>query len=236
MNHSALFQSQQINQLLLPNRLAVAPMTRVSASADGVAGERMRQYYQRFAQGEFGLIVSEGIYIDQAWSQSYEFQSGLVNEAQQRGWRQVTQAVHQHGGRIFAQLQHAGALSQGNRYRTQTVAPSALRPKGEQMTFYRGEGAIRCRGRWRTGRFNRLSRTSPPRRSVRCMPVLTASRFMAPMATCWTSSSPPTVISAMTVGAGILSAGCRSAWRSSTRCVSGLAARCRWASACHRAR
>ncbi|MBH1929216.1 tRNA-dihydrouridine synthase [Serratia rubidaea] len=140
MNHSALFQSQQINQLLLPNRLAVAPMTRVSASADGVAGERMRQYYQRFAQGEFGLIVSEGIYIDQAWSQSYEFQSGLVNEAQQRGWRQVTQAVHQHGGRIFAQLQHAGALSQGNRYRTQTVAPSALRPKGEQMTFYRGEG------------------------------------------------------------------------------------------------
>ncbi|MDR7003142.1 2,4-dienoyl-CoA reductase-like NADH-dependent reductase (Old Yellow Enzyme family) [Paraburkholderia strydomiana] len=41
---------------------------------------------------------------------------------------------------MFAQLMHAGALSQGNVYRNHTVGPSAVRPKGEQMTFYWGEG------------------------------------------------------------------------------------------------
>ena len=55
-------------------------------------------------------------------------------------WQKVTGAVHAAGGKMAAQLMHAGALSQANRFRDQTVGPSAVQPKGKQMAFYRGDG------------------------------------------------------------------------------------------------
>lgn len=140
MRSSSLFSSTQIGNLLLSNRLAVAPMTRVSASENGLPGERMRAYYEDFARGGFALTITEGIYIDNAWSQTYAFQAGLINAEQASAWRKITDAIHAQDGRIFAQIQHSGALSQGNEYLDGTVAPSAVRPKGQQMTFYRGEG------------------------------------------------------------------------------------------------
>lgn len=135
-----LFNPGRIGNVTLNNRMVVAPMTRVSASEDGIASERMKKYYADFARGGFGLVISEGIYIDKAWSQTYAFQSGLTSSGQAAGWRGITDAVHQQGGRIFAQIQHSGALSQGNYHLQGTVAPSAVRPSGQQMAFYRGEG------------------------------------------------------------------------------------------------
>ena len=129
-----------INGLQLPNRLAVAPMTRVSASEDGHATTTMAQYYERFAQGGFGLVISEGIYTDQRHAQGYRFQPGITNSTQAQAWRAITERVHAQRGAMFAQLMHAGALSQGNRYSQGSAAPSAIRPKGEQMRFYYGEG------------------------------------------------------------------------------------------------
>lgn len=143
MTDKHLFQRTTLNRLSLKNRLLVAPMTRISASVDGVPGERMQQYYQRFARGGFAAVISEGLYIDEAWSQTYAFQAGLANRKQAIGWRSVTDSVHQHGGKIIAQLMHAGALSQGNIYRPETLAPSAIRPRGEQLSFYHGHGAYR---------------------------------------------------------------------------------------------
>ena len=140
MNASSLFSPGSIGKVGLKNRLVVAPMTRVTASEDGIASERMKIYYEDFARGGFGLVISEGIYIDRKWSQTYAFQAGLTSPEQIAGWRNVTDAVHEQNGRIFAQIQHAGALSQGNYFREGTVAPSAIRPTGKQMTFYRGEG------------------------------------------------------------------------------------------------
>lgn len=140
MTKHDIFYPGRINKMAAANRLVVAPMTRISASETGVAGERMRQYYARFAQGGFGTIITEGIYIDDAWSQTYSFQSGLINSEQVEGWRAITENLHQLGSRVIAQIQHAGALSQGNIYRTDTVGPSAIRPKGEQLKFYYGEG------------------------------------------------------------------------------------------------
>lgn len=140
MNHSPLFTALKGNNISLKNRLAVAPMTRVTASEDGCASEKMKRYYASLARGGFGLIITEGIYIDRAWSQTYAFQAGLTSTAQVNAWREITDAVHRQEAAIFAQIQHAGALSQGNHYVTETVAPSAIRPKGEQMPFYRGEG------------------------------------------------------------------------------------------------
>jgi 2,4-dienoyl-CoA reductase-like NADH-dependent reductase (Old Yellow Enzyme family) len=137
----ALFSPTRIGRLELPNRFAVAPMTRVSASEQGHATERMARYYKRFAEGGFGLVITEGIYTDQAYSQGYLFQPGLSCAEQAQSWRPVVDGVHGAGGKIFAQLMHAGALAQGNRFRCQPAAPSAIQPKGEQMKVYRGDGA-----------------------------------------------------------------------------------------------
>lgn len=121
----------------LRNRLAVAPMSRVSAGWDGVPTAAMSGYYARYAEGGFALIITEGIYTDGAYSQAYAAQPGLVTPAQVEGWRQVTDAVHAKGGLIVAQLMHAGALSQ---HLPCTIAPSAVQPAGVMMSEYGGEG------------------------------------------------------------------------------------------------
>lgn len=129
-----------IKNVQLANRLAVAPMTRVSATEEGMLTQAMHDYYLRFAKGGFGLIITEGLYTDQAFSQGYRFQPGLADDVQALAWAETTQALRANGARVFAQLMHAGALSQGNRFRDHTVAPSAVQPAGEQMSFYYGEG------------------------------------------------------------------------------------------------
>jgi 2,4-dienoyl-CoA reductase-like NADH-dependent reductase (Old Yellow Enzyme family) len=141
--HAPLFTPWQLNGLDLSNRLAVAPMTRISATPEGMPTETMARYYERFARGGFALVITEGIYTDQAYSQGYANQPGLSDLEQAKGWRPVVDAVHAAGGKIVAQLMHAGALSQANRFRTGTAGPSAVRPKGLQMAFYRGDGPYR---------------------------------------------------------------------------------------------
>lgn len=123
--------------LKLDNRVAVSPMTRVSATADGIPTPRIVSYYRSFAEGGFGVIITEGTYTDEIFSRGYANRPGLVTEAQLEGWRQVTEAVHAAGKPIFAQLMHAGALSQ---VLEETAGPSALQPKGEKMPEYGGEG------------------------------------------------------------------------------------------------
>jgi 2,4-dienoyl-CoA reductase-like NADH-dependent reductase (Old Yellow Enzyme family) len=137
---ASLFEPVALGPLTLPNRLAVAPMTRVSATADGMPTARMADYYAQFADGGFGLVITEGLYTDEAFAQGYLHQPGLANAAQRDAWRLIVEGVQARGGRVIAQLMHAGALSQGNPYRSGTVGPSAVRPKGTQMTFYRGAG------------------------------------------------------------------------------------------------
>lgn len=135
-----LFSPLQLGELSLSNRLVVAPMTRISAADDGSPTPRMASYYRAFADGGFGLVITEGIYTDRLYAQGYLNQPGLTNAVQAEAWRPVIDGVHAAGGRIVAQLMHAGALSQGNRYRGHTAGPSALQPKGRQMEFYRGSG------------------------------------------------------------------------------------------------
>jgi len=115
-------------------------MTRVTATEDGRATETMSRYYERFAHGGFGIVTTEGIYVDQAFSQGYIHQPGITDEAQANAWKPVVNGIKAHGALAIAQLMHAGAISQGNRFRDSTVGPSAIQPKGKQMTFYHGEG------------------------------------------------------------------------------------------------
>jgi 2,4-dienoyl-CoA reductase-like NADH-dependent reductase (Old Yellow Enzyme family) len=132
-----------IGALKLKNRMALAPMTRVSASEGGNATPAMARYYERFARGGFGLVITEGIYTDRQYAQGYLNQPGITDSEQALAWREVVEAIHRHESAAIAQIMHAGALSQANRFVDHAAGPSAIRPKGEQMKFYYGEGAYR---------------------------------------------------------------------------------------------
>ena len=138
--YPALFEPSQIGTLNIRNRLAVAPMTRVSAQQDGRVGPLMKAYYERFAAGGFGMIITEGLYTDELYSQGYYGQAGIASQEQAQSWQPVVAGVHAKGTVIIAQLMHAGALSQYNRFTDKTAGPSAVQPIGEQMSFYTGEG------------------------------------------------------------------------------------------------
>jgi 2,4-dienoyl-CoA reductase-like NADH-dependent reductase (Old Yellow Enzyme family) len=132
-----------MGSLKLKNRIALAPMTRVSASESGNATPAMARYYERFARGGFGLVITEGIYTDRQYAQGYLNQPGITDSEQALAWRAVVEAIHRHESAAIAQIMHAGALSQANRFVEQSAGPSAIRPKGEQMKFYHGEGVYR---------------------------------------------------------------------------------------------
>jgi 2,4-dienoyl-CoA reductase-like NADH-dependent reductase (Old Yellow Enzyme family) len=138
--YEPLFNTATIGRVHLKNRVALAPMTRVSATAEGLATERMASYYGVYADGGFGLLITEGLYLDEQASQGYFFQPGIATPAHAEAWKPVVERVHAAGAKIFAQLMHAGSQSQGNTHARTTLAPSAVRPKGEQLPMYGGSG------------------------------------------------------------------------------------------------
>lgn len=137
-----LFEKVKLGSVTLNNRVGVAPMTRVSASPEGFATEQMVSYYTKFVRGGFGFIITEGVYPDDKYSQGYFNQPGIINDEQVQSWKKVSEAVHNEGGKIFIQLMHAGAISQGNRFSKNTLGPSAVQPKGEMLSMYGGEGSF----------------------------------------------------------------------------------------------
>lgn len=137
---TSLFTPIAFAGIELGNRAVLSPMTRTSAKDDGRVHHDMVDYYRDFARGQFSLLITEGIYTDEAFSQGYANQPGLANQAQQNSWRCVVDAVHQQSGRIVAQLMHAGAQTQHNRFKDEVVAPSESRATGEMLSFYGGNG------------------------------------------------------------------------------------------------
>ena len=140
MDKNILFHSFKINKTNLNNRVGLAPMTRISATEEGYVTDKMVKYYRSFAKGGFGLIITEGTYIDDKNSQTYRYQPGIAFDGQAQVWKKVVDAVHEEGGKIFMQLQHSGPLSQENQFSEDNIAPSPVKPKGEQLKFYFGEG------------------------------------------------------------------------------------------------
>src|SRR3546814_11920996 len=83
-------------------------MTRVSSTEDGLATPRMAAYYRTFAEGGFGLVITEGIYTDRAYAQGYLDQPGLTDAAQTEAWRVVVEGVHAAGGTIRSEERRGG--------------------------------------------------------------------------------------------------------------------------------
>ena len=103
-----LFSPLNLGDLELPNRLVMAPLTRIRSGKSGVPGELVALYYTQRAS--LGLIVSEGTYPSHA-GQGFPGQPGLVEPEQLAGWKAVTDSVHAAGGRIVAQVMHAGRVT-----------------------------------------------------------------------------------------------------------------------------
>ena len=104
-----LFQPYRLNgTLTLANRFMMAPLTRCMAGPGLVPTAQMAAYYGRRAG--IGLIISEATII-RPDGQGYPNTPGIYSPEQIAGWKQVTEAVHAKGGKIFAQLWHVGRLS-----------------------------------------------------------------------------------------------------------------------------
>ncbi|MDK3019770.1 alkene reductase [Pseudodonghicola flavimaris] len=104
---SRLFTPYDLAGLSLPNRVVMAPMTR-SRAETGVPDDQTALYYAQRADA--GLLITEGAPVSPEGN-GYLYTPGIYTDAQEAGWAQVTQAVHDRGGRIFVQLWHVGRVS-----------------------------------------------------------------------------------------------------------------------------
>ena len=137
---SDLFQPVSFGPYLLANRIAMAPLTRSRAGADGAPRLLMAQYYAQRASA--GLVIAEGTNVSPQ-GRGYAFTPGLYTMAQVEAWQAVTRAVHAEDGRIFVQLWHVGRISHPSLQPggALPVAPSPIRPAG---TSYTGTGFEPC--------------------------------------------------------------------------------------------
>ncbi|MDR5776497.1 MULTISPECIES: alkene reductase [unclassified Caballeronia] len=119
-----------LGPVAMRNRVVMAPMTRSRADSHGLAGPLMREYYKQRAS--MGLIISEGLNTS---PQAIGVPStpGIYTDAQIASWRKITDAVHDSGGAIFAQLWHTGRVGHSSwRNGSLPVGPSAIRIEGQK--------------------------------------------------------------------------------------------------------
>jgi N-ethylmaleimide reductase len=129
-----LFSPLTIGTLTLPNRIVMAPLTRNRALPDGdVPYELHAEYYAQRASA--GLLISEGTQVSPD-GKGYIQTPGIYSTEQVAGWKKVTDAVHDKGGRIFAQLWHVGRVSHTSLQPNgqAPVAPSAITAKTKVFT------------------------------------------------------------------------------------------------------
>jgi 2,4-dienoyl-CoA reductase-like NADH-dependent reductase (Old Yellow Enzyme family) len=118
----SLFTPLQLGAIELPNRIFMAPLTRARAGREAVPNDLMARYYAQRAGA--GLIISEATGISReglGWPDA----PGLWNRDQVAGWKKVTSAVDQEGGRIVAQLWHMGRVVHSDLGGGQPVSASA---------------------------------------------------------------------------------------------------------------
>src|SRR5215813_3488268 len=106
-NLDALFKPYRLNELNLPNRAVMAPMTR-SMSPGGVPTGDVAGYYRRRAENGVGLIITEGTGVGRPAALNEPDMPRFHGEAALAGWKKVVDEVHAAGGRIAPQLVHVG--------------------------------------------------------------------------------------------------------------------------------
>ncbi|MDB5690905.1 MAG: NADH:flavin oxidoreductase [Sphingomonas bacterium] len=128
----SLFDPIQLGAIAAPNRILMAPLTRGRATRDHVPTEMMVEYYRQRASA--GLIISEATGISSE-GLGWPYAPGIWNDAQVEGWRKVTTAVHDAGGRIVLQLWHMGRVVHSSLSGVQPVSSSATTGPGDAHTY-----------------------------------------------------------------------------------------------------
>jgi len=127
-----LFDPLQIGDFVIENRVVMAPLTRARATRDHVPTARMATYYGQRAGA--GLIISEASPISRQGA-GWPWSPGFWTDEQVVAWQPVTQAVHDKGGKIVAQLWHMGRLVHPSLHGEQPVSASATTAPGEAHTY-----------------------------------------------------------------------------------------------------
>jgi len=133
MFNETLFSPLRLGAIELPNRIIMAPLTRMRAGDASVPTALNAEYYAQ--RSSAGLIISEGTAISPQ-AQGYPNAPGIYTAAQIAGWRTVTDGVHACGGRIVMQIAHNGRNSHSSLMpdRSSPVAPSAIPPTIPALT------------------------------------------------------------------------------------------------------
>ncbi len=125
-----LLESIKVGNAILKNSMVMAPMTRSRANINGVVGDSTVLYYAQRASA--GLIISEAINISKQAIGS-PLTPGIYTSEQINAWKKVTQAVHEKGGVIYAQLWHTGRVGHSLVKNGELpIAPSAIAIEGQQ--------------------------------------------------------------------------------------------------------
>ena len=136
----SLLRPFEHKSLKLRNRVAMAPMTR-TFSPGYIANDQVAGYYRRRAEGEVGLIITEGTFVGHKAANGYENVPAIFGDEAMAGWKKVVDEVHAAGGQIIPQLWHVGSVRKEGIGPDQHVpghSPSGLfkpgKPNGHAMT------------------------------------------------------------------------------------------------------
>jgi N-ethylmaleimide reductase len=132
-NKQALLNDVKLGDLLLKNRVVMAPLTRSRAdNPENVPTDLMAEYYAQ--RSSAGLIITEGSQISKR-AVGYINTPGIYSRAQVEGWKKITRAVHDRGGKIFLQLWHVGRMSHPDFHNGELpLSASALNPNSQSYT------------------------------------------------------------------------------------------------------
>ncbi|MEN0002041.1 MAG: 12-oxophytodienoate reductase, partial [Pseudomonadota bacterium] len=132
---AGLFEPLTIRGMTVPNRIAMAPMTR-SFSPGGIPGQDVVDYYKRRGDADVGLIITEGTTVDRGGASNDPRVPNFHADAALQGWRDVVNAVHETPGKIAPQLWHVGMMRKpgtGPDPDAVSDSPSGRTHKGKQV-------------------------------------------------------------------------------------------------------
>ncbi|ARG98363.1 alkene reductase [Legionella micdadei] len=139
MDSDILFSNFNLKGLHLKNRIVMAPLTRNRALPESDAPQQLNvDYYAQRASA--GLIISEATQISRT-GKGYAWTPGIYSPDQVAGWKRITEAVHDQGSAIFAQLWHVGRISHPSLQPAgkAPVAPSAIAPIKQRIFIETGQ-------------------------------------------------------------------------------------------------
>ena len=136
MSDLQLLTPTELGAIPLDNRVVMAPLTR-NRTPDRVPGDLQVEYYRQRAGA--GLIISEATVVSPQGI-GYDATPGIWNDEQVAGWRRVTDAVHEAGGRMVLQLWHVGRVSHVDLHDGEAPVSSTDRNAGGRV-FVGGEFA-----------------------------------------------------------------------------------------------